>query len=279
MTLIFSPFYQQDIKLNPNLDGTFSPGIAQLTEFYFEVVKGNIPGHTAKVIRGRNPAQSSSSGFVDVAEFGDLSYLTSAEQMNIVSTDPNDTLLGTGLRTMFVDGVDDDGKAINETVSMNGTTNVLTEKSYLRINDLVGLAVGSGEFNLGTITATAAIAGTVQDEMAPEEGNGHSSHYTVALGQAFYLMTAEMNSARPAPGMDPIVEFKFYSRFGGSGKAWLQSFAKKVDVSVTDELDITLPFPAKQPERSDIRFRSNTTQNDTETQVRYCGILVDNEIS
>lgn len=272
---IFSPFYQKIIKLNPNLDGTVSPSISNFTDFYLEVAKGNIPGHSTVIIKGHNPSQSSASGEVDICEFGNLQYLTAAEKMKIKSNNANDSSSGTGAQSVLVEGVAQSGEAIDEIISTNGLLDVLTSKDYLRINSLTGLDVGAANWNVGTITATADITGTVQDQMNPTEGDSKSSHYTVPLNHELYIMTVELNSARTAPGKTPVVNFKFYGRQGGKGKSWIQSMNKKVDVAVTDELDIVLPFPDRNISRTDMRFTSDTTENSTETTCRYCGVLVE----
>jgi len=272
---IFTPLIQKRLRLNPNLDGTVSPSIANYTDFFLEVSKGNIPGHSAVIIKGHNPSQSKASGEVDICEFGDLEYLATAEKMKIKSSDAGDSSSGIGAQSLLVEGVALNGMAINETIFMDGLSDVLTDKDYLRINFLTGLAVGAAGWNTGSITATAEISGTIQDQMNPTEGDSKSSHYTVPLNHELYVMTVELNSSRTAPGQTPIVNFKFYGRQGGKGKSWIQSMSKKVDVAVTDELDIALPFPDRNIGKTDMRFTADTTENDTETTCRYCGILVE----
>jgi len=246
------------------------------TDFYLEVVKGNVSGHSAVLIRGHNPNQSAASGFVDIAEFGSITYLAAAETMNIASTSAADAAAGTGARTVLVQGVDNTGAALEEVVAMNGTTNVLTVGSYLRVNSIVALTAGSGGFNAGNITATASAAGTVQDEMDAGEGVSQSSHYTVPLGKTLNLLRIELNAARISGGGTPELEFQLLARPGGDGAAWQQLFDKTLDTSVVDELDVELAFPEATPiARTDLRLRSDTDTNNTECRIRLYGILVD----
>lgn len=253
---------------------TFIPN----SDFMLDIARGLVPGHTLVVIRGHNPTQTSASGFVDVSEHGDLTYLTSAETMNIVSTSASDdgSPAGIGLRTLLITGVDGTGAAISETVVLNGTTNVLTSNSYLRINSMEGLTAGSSGWNVGNITATASTAGTIQGEMNAEESLSQGSHYTVPLGKTFYPIQLELNCAKISGGGSPEVEFKEYSRSGGAGAAWLQNFDKKIDTSVTNQLDVVMPFPGGgHPARTDIRIRADTDINNTEVRTRLYGILID----
>ena len=245
-----------------------------------EISRGNVTGHSIVVIRGHNPSQTSASGFVDIAEAGDLTYLTSAETMEIVSTSTDDDgdPVGTGLRTLLIEGVDNTGAAISETVTLNGTTDVTTVNSYLRVNSMTGLTVGSVGWNVGDVTATATSAATVQSKMGPAEGLSQSSHYTVPLGKTLYTVKLELNAAKLAGGQLPVVEFKEYVRSGGDGFCWMQVFDKKMDSAVRNELDLVLPFPssfAQSVARSDIRMRADTDQDSTEVRTRLYGILVD----
>lgn len=255
---------------------TFIPN----NDFYLQVARGLVPGHTEVTIRGHNPTQTSASGFVDVSEFGDLTYLTSAETMEIASTSTDDdgSPVGIGVRTLRIFGVDGTGAAIQEDVTMDGTTDVTTSLSYLRVNSMQCLTVGSSGWNVGAITATATTAATVQDEMDATEGISQSSHYTVPLGKTFFIMKLELNVARESAGTAPLVEFKLLAREGGAGNSWLQLFDKRIDAADVNELDILPPFPDLGEEgiaRTDIRCLADTDQNDTETRTRLYGILID----
>lgn len=246
-------------------------------DFLLEVAKGNVPGHSLAIVRGHNPSQTSASGDVDVTEFGDLSYLSSAETMNIVSSSTSDDgdPAGVGLQTLLIQGVSSTGAAISETVTMDGTTNVLTSNSYLRVNSMIGLAVGSSNWNVGDVTATASSAATVQDKMSATESISQSSNYTIPLAVKGYLYQLELNAAKIVGGGNPELEFKGLARVGGAGNAWIQLFDKAMDTAVTEELDVVLPFPTQLAARTDIRIRSNTDTNSTESRSRFYVMLVD----
>jgi len=249
------------------------------SEFYLLVARGLIGGHSTVVLRGHNPSQSAASGFVQVSEFGDLTYLSSAETMNIASDDTDDTSAGTGARTVFIDGLDANHVILQETVTMNGTTNVLTTGSYLRVNTMVVLTAGSSTWNEGAITATASSAATVQQKIGNTDSISKSSHYTVPAGKTFHVMKLEFNCSKNAGGTAPVVEFHAYARPGGSARAFIQFFDKKLDADVDISLDVELPFPTSNVqliEKSDFFINVDTDQNSTETSTRMYGILIDN---
>jgi len=254
------------------MTGLSSLPIGLVDNFFLEVSRGKVQGWSNVIIRGHNPSQSAASGFVDIAEQGDLTYLTTAYTHNIVSTSTDDTGLGDGLQSVLVSGVSQDGSLQSEVVILNGTTNVLTTKEYLRINFLIGLTAGSTGWNVGTITAKETNAATVQCEIDPTESISQGTHYTVPLNYNAYLCKVELNSHKVG-GADPVIEFKGLFRSGGAGAAWIQGFDKIFDTAVQNELDVDVIVKTKMPEKTDLRLRADTDQNSTETRIRMYLLL------
>lgn len=245
-------------------------------DFLLEVAKGNIEGHQGIVFRGHNPDQSAASNFVDVSEIGDLQYFIAAQKIKIVSTDANDTLGGTGLQTSLLTGIDFGGRAIQEVVTHDGLTEVETEQSFFRCNFLVGLTVGAAGWNMGTVSAQGDT--DMQLQMLPESSLSRSSNYTVPLGFTLFLIRSELNAAKIMGGGTARIEFRGYARLGGPGFAWRQLFDKEMDTGVTDSLDVELAVPAIVEERTDLRCRTSTSANNTQTRTRTYGVLVDNKV-
>jgi hypothetical protein len=246
-------------------------------DWWFKLSAGEIPGHTGVVVRGHNPSQSSASGFVDVTEFGDITLLAAEETMNVVSTSTSDdgSPAGIGAQTALVSGIDDAGDAVSESVTMNGTTNVLTTQAFKYVNTILVTAVGSSGWNVGNITATSSSAATVQCEVDATESLSQNGFYTVPKGKTMYAVQAEFNAAKNSGGTAPIVEFKGYARLNDSGAAWIQLFDKKIDAGDQNELDVYLPFFAVVAAGGQIRFRTDTDQNTTESRVRFYIVLKD----
>lgn len=251
-------------------------GLQTEYDYFVEVARGNIPGQSTVIIRGHNPDLDIADGFQDVAHDGDLTYLTGAETMNIVSDDANDDAGDTGLRTLLINGVDGGGNFVSEIITLNGTSDVETVKTYLRVNAMIGLTVGSSGWNEGEVTATSTVTASIQAHMGATESLSQNSNYTVPLGQSFLLLKVELNAAKISGGGNPELEFKGYARPGGDGAAWLQLFDKRLDTAVTDELDVDVSFPFAAPQRTDIRMRADTDINNTECRTRMYGLLIDN---
>ena len=248
------------------------------SEYLFNVARGLVPGQETVVMRGHRPTQASADGVVDVWEVaGDLDYLASAETQEITSTDAADAApAGNGMRTALVLGVSGTGAAISEVVEMDGMNDVTTVNSYLRVNFLVGLTAGSVGWNVGTISATATTAATVQCQMDAIQSISHNSQYTVPLGKTLFIMQAELNVGKIGGGGLPVADFMVVARAGGPGAPFIQLFDKKLDAAVGNELDVMLPFPAAQAiARTDLKFRMSTDTNGTEVRTRLYGILID----
>jgi hypothetical protein len=193
--------------------------------FLLRVAKGKVYGHILYIIRGHKTDIDSADGFEDVWEplaTPNITYLSSAETMDIVSTSLADSDSGgvnpqsTGARTVRVEGTDSSGNYDFEDVTMDGTTAVTTTKTFLRVNFMTVLTCGTGGENAGNITATATTAGTIQDEMDAGEGLSQSSHHTVPADRTGYIYKVELNAAKLTGGTAPIVEFKGLLRSGGS---------------------------------------------------------------
>lgn len=74
------------------------------------------------------------------------------EFLNIVSGSAADAAAGTGQRTIKIVGLDSTGTYAEETVTMNGTTPVVTASLWLRVFRAFGVTAGSGGTNAGAIT-------------------------------------------------------------------------------------------------------------------------------
>ncbi len=132
---------------------------------------------------------------------GNLSYLSSAETIEIASSSANDTSAGTGAQKVKIFGVDANYVAIEEEVTLNGISDVTTTNSYLRAYRMFITDVGSGEVNEGNIIATATTSATVQAQI--DADLGHSSMAIVTVPDGFYAIVTGIRTA--ATGRDSAV--------------------------------------------------------------------------
>lgn len=131
---------------------------------------GLIPGCTRAAALGTNPAVAAGASFWYGT--GAYPWIPSARTLEIVSSDPADTLAGTGIQKVSVAGLDANYNQISETVSMNGTTPVALVNQYLRINRMINVQAGSANVNVGTINLRDTGAGPVRATIPVVPGIG-----------------------------------------------------------------------------------------------------------
>ncbi len=170
-------------------------------DYTTEVILGNVPGRARVNIRGHDDTVPSGGPFGLSPGFGGGSFQfdQSAIDRNatpavveVASTSTNDDgdPVGTGARTVSVQGLDASGNAQSETVTMNGQTEVATSNTFSAIFQLVVLTVGSTNSNVGTIycgtgTFTSGIPAVRMMSMEPEHNISLGAYYVVPLAKQF----------------------------------------------------------------------------------------------
>lgn len=81
----------------------------------------------------------------------DITRPPSLRNLSFASTSANDTIAGTGARTIIVIGLDTNGLEIFEFLNLNGQTEVDTTLQYTKMNEFFITAAGTGNANLGII--------------------------------------------------------------------------------------------------------------------------------
>ena len=238
-------------------------------DFFFEVSRGNVPKHKAVIVPSHNDDIDSGVEEDIWEEGGSLSYLSSAETMNIVSDSTADDgdPAGTGARALLVTGLNGSHVLTTEVVTMNGTSNVLTSNSYLRIRSILVVTAGSGLANAGIITATASSAGTVQCTIAAGESLSQNSQYTVPAATTAYIIDIVFSTTKEGGGT-PVVHFKGFVKTSSANAAWLQVFDQHLDTGVTNTERLQQLVMPELAAKSDIRMAATTTVNNTEVTAR-----------
>ena len=156
--------------------------------FYTEVAKGNVPQHSAINKFGHNDSVVITGE--DIWSGGGTYgfYPSSAQSMEIVSDNVNDTSAGTGARTVQVFGLDSNWDEIDETVTLNGTTAVSLVNNYIRVYRSIVLTAGSNETNLGNISVQISGGGTVGAYIAADDGQTQQAVYTIPNGKTGYFL-------------------------------------------------------------------------------------------
>jgi hypothetical protein len=119
--------------------------------------------------------------------------------------------LGTGARTIYLEGLDGNYNLVNETVVLNGQNAVNTTKTYLYVNQLYVTSVGTGEsnagvINVGTGTVTAGVPAVLYDLIETGYNTRTTAHYCVPAGYTAYLVQGVITTGQ-ASGSTSITGF------------------------------------------------------------------------
>lgn len=155
-------------------------------DFFLEVAKGNVAKHSFLHLFSRNSNVGTTAEDV-VPQSAVWVSPTASRIHNIVSTSANDSSAGTGARTIKIEGISG-GNIVEETITMNGTTNVATVNSYTNIYEMEVLTWGSTLTNVGAISATAQTDLTVTCLMPATENESNTGIFQVPNGYKVYLL-------------------------------------------------------------------------------------------
>jgi hypothetical protein len=198
--------YQQDLVneqaaflqfMYGNQSGVFNPAYA---------IPGNIPYYLA-VAQGLipNTSQVNIFAFSDSVKttFYTLWELTGTTQYAFPASAVTMTLASTSAldntrATILINGLDSSWNQISETIALNGTSNVTTVNSYLRINSMIMTSTGTGQTtNVGTITAKNS--GITYSVISIGIGRSQAAVYSVPNGYTMYLTSINVfNGDAPA---------------------------------------------------------------------------------
>ncbi len=225
--------------------GTYSSATRQgaYEPFELQVSRGQVDGHEALKFFGYTIALGSTA-FGPLWEGltgsgGSYAYPASAVVMTLASSSASDTAV-----SILIEGLGADFVLQSETVALNGTSNVNTTKSFLRINKMstvVGNAVGNVTAINGGVTYAKITAGV---------GDTQMSLYTVPAGYSFYQtnFTAGGNSSVTSGA---YVRKRTYIVDNANGGI-VQAQAQSVFVQA---LLLPITFPIEFPEKTDIQWQ------------------------
>lgn len=233
----------------------YNPSITQYerTEaFELQVARGMITGHKSLFKYGNNPDVN---GTLETVWSHSTLYVypTTAMHMKVSSTSANDAAAGSGARTIVVSGLDADYNEINEIVTLNGQTPVLTTGLFIRVFRSYVLTAGSSNTAEGTIyigdgNVTAGVPATVYAEISLGENQTLMALWTVPANYTLYVYRGTFSAA--SNNASQYILGKFMIRnFGGV-------FRNAADVTANSNvIPYDFEIPLAIPEKSDIEAR------------------------
>jgi hypothetical protein len=240
--------------------GTYEP-------FELQISRGQINGHVNAKFFGYTTVLGSTAmgplweGLTSTG--GNYPYPSSAVVMTLVSSSASDTAV-----SILIDGLGADFVYQTEIVALNGTTNVNTTKSFLRINRMSTISGNA----VGTVTATNG--GTTYAKINIGVGDTQMSLYTVPAGYTFFQtnFTAGSNTSVTSGAYIKKRTYIVDNAAGGVITAQAQSvFVQSFEIPIT--------FPIEFTEKHDIQWQLQGTGG--AGAAAYCyisGVLVKNFI-
>ena len=234
--------------------------------FDLQTARGQIYGHSTVNIYGFQVSVTTTN--IPVWEVaGAYAYPAAATTMNLASS-VNTGADKTGT-TVLIQGLDANYDSISETLTLNGTTVVVTTKSYLRIQSIGVSSVTGGVNPTGTITLKDLTNTTTYAQINPSIGRSQMAVYTVPAGYTFYLSRIDA-----------------YTSANGSSADWIQyrnvATSSTGVVTLSQQAPFTNTYHAQRvmprpfAEKTDIQLQAKTSANTYAVSIAAEGYLVKN---
>lgn len=190
--------------------------------FPMRVQLGLVPNVSRMAGFGRVTAVNSSNVPQDVHMAGGLyPWQTSAQQLLVKSTVAGDAPGGAGVQTVLISGLNSNRGLLSETVTLNGTTDVQTVNSFLRVNSMRVLLPGVANTdvsNAGDITARTA-GGAVLSFMPAGDGVSQNIQISPPANSLLLIWSLDVQSNAASGSTDRHIDFALYFRDAANGRA------------------------------------------------------------
>lgn len=249
-------------------------------DFYLEISKGNVVGHSKVNKFGRNTDIDTGTTPEDIWDAGGIWVPpTTARLHNIVSNSANDTSAGSGTRTIQIFGLDASFDEQTETVTLNGTTDVTTANTYTRIFRMISLTAGSSRVNEGIINATAQTDGTVTAQINVGKGQTLMAIYTVPNGKTAYIKKGftGINKQGSTSGAMADMAFKYMPDADTANSSWRTAWEGGLSVEGTSFITFDYSLTPSFTEKTDIKLNCiEVTDSGSDISGGFDLILIDN---
>ncbi len=221
---------------------------------------------------GRNPDVDTAAVTEDIWTIGgDFIFPTVAEPLECVSTSANDdgSPLGTGAHTLVVLGLDGGYELVTETITLDGTTPVVSTTSFLRTNRALIDTAGSSFTNEGEIDCIQQTS-TLPLFRVPElKGQATNVAFTVPDGFTL-LVTRLYGSIGRNQATAATLEFVIRP-FGKAARTVGYAGLNSQGTTWSNQL---YPIPAEIPARTDVKMRVSVESNNSDVNAGFEGYLV-----
>jgi len=245
-------------------------------DFEFDIAAGRTQGITVVNKFGRNPSISSNSTPEDV--WGGGSVYTgfptgAAETVQIFSSSADDASAGTGTRTVQIIGLDANYAVQTETLTLNGTTPVVSSGLYTRVHTASARSAGASNqaFNAGEITVRhSSSTANIFQVIEAGTNQSYSCGYTIPAGFTGYIRTLHGSIQG---GTSSALDASLWIRVFGQPPRLRRPFV----IPFGTELEDTIYGGIPCTEKTDIHIRVTASSgNSIKVAAGYDLILVQN---
>lgn len=206
---------------------------------------------------------------------GRWTRLTSAETLDVSSSSANDTnSSGTGARQLRITGVGDGYVYQTETVNLNGTSTVVTSNTWLGVNRVEVISVGSTGYNEGNITLAATTAATTQAYLPLNESTTQQALFFCPTDRKIGFDMLLANFTKISGGGSPRVTLNAYVYDHDTGIR-VRVLRLTIDTAVENTVTIRPANPFVISGGQVIEFSATTDVNNTEVNLNFWGTEVE----
>lgn len=253
--------------------------VVRTSDFRYEVAQGRWQNHSLWNKFGYNAdIDTTTDPEILAAWGGTFQYITAGETLTIVSSSTADDgdPCGTGACTIFIWGVDENWAQQTETVTLNGTTNVVTTSQWIGVNRISVVSSGSGDVNAGNVTVTATSSGYTMAYMPAGEGTTQQCLFYVGANYTFLADWLWFSAIRDGSGgANPEITFKGWV-YSGVVDGYFEVLRASMDTADTTHLEMSPSQPFVIGQKSILWFTAETDTNDTSVKCRFSGVEIKN---
>jgi len=183
-------------------------------DFYMEVKKGNVVGHSIVQKYGRNSGVPNGSWEGVLQATAQFNFLTAATTVRVkAGGNAADTAAGAGAQAVTVEGSDNTGAFVSESIELAGASaSAVTTASFWRVYRVYitdGRAGTYGGANTDDIVIENGAGGTDLITILAGEGQSQYAAYAIPLGKTGYLMSITLTA-----DSTKAADFRMYTRSG-----------------------------------------------------------------
>jgi len=165
-------------------------------DYNLQVLMGNVVGHTMVSINGEIETLTTTrvtiAPTLTTTDIDQSGLHATAATVDVASDSATDDKDSTGLRTLRLFGLDSNGNAQNEIITLEGQAEQTSANTYSAIQGWRGLTTGSGNTSVGNIfigngTFTSGVPDTIYFVGEAGHNKGLTCYYTVPTATSLFL--------------------------------------------------------------------------------------------